>query len=495
MMSLRVLAAALAAPGAWTGAMVPATAQSPAPVAAPAIAIVGATVFDGTGRPPMPDATILVAAGRISTIGPRREIPVPRGARVIDGRGKFVIPGLVNANAHLTPYNAFDGFSGPDSLLMLGALAASAGLLEQGITTVRDTYGVLPALLEARERIAGGTAQGATILAAGNIIGWGGPWSYSFSGSTGAAPGTSFERALRDALVQGMGENLVDLSPDSLRVLLARYIERGVDFVKIGVTTHVARPSFISFSPRALEALVGTAHQHGRKVDAHAESAEGLLMAALAGTDVLQHPETAGGARLPAELLDTLQARGTICALMPELVTGAEWARFQQHLELGGRMWPAEKPPEIMAAEAASLKRSGVDPRSRPPTVSVTRFQNQRVNAESLIRGGCVVAVGSDEVVALPGAKRSRAFGERFLDGVEGLVELGMTPGDALVSATRNGAAAAGQLDEIGTIAPGKRADLVILEADPLADIGNIRRVATVIHAGRILAGRRTRTP
>ncbi len=65
-----------------------------------------------------------------------------------------------------------------------------------------------------------------------------------------------------------------------------------------------------------------------------------------------------------------------------------------------------------------------------------------------------------------------------------------MTPGDALVSATRNGAAAAGLLDDLGTIAPGKRADLVILEADPLADIGNIRRVAGVIHGGRILAGR-----
>ena len=155
-------------------------------------------------------------------------------------------------------------------------------------------------------------------------------------------------------------------------------------------------------------------------------------------------------------------------------------------------MWPAEKPPAMMEAEADSLKRSGVDPRSRPPTLSVTRFENQRLNAESLTRGGCVVAIASDEVVALPGARSGRAFGERFLDGVVGLVELGMTPGDALVSATRNGAAAAGQLDEIGTITPGKRADLVILEADPLADIGNIRRVATVIHGGRILAGRRT---
>ncbi|HET9514441.1 MAG TPA: amidohydrolase family protein, partial [Gemmatimonadales bacterium] len=222
----------------------------------------------------------------------------------------------------------------------------------------------------------------------------------------------------------------------------------------------------------------------------------GLWMAVLAGVDVLQHPETVGGARLPAELVDTLQARGTICALMPAVVTGAEWARFQRHLELGGRMWPAEKPPAMMEAEADSLRRSGIDPRTRPRSASVTRFQNQRLNAESLIRDGCLVAVASDEVVALPGAKSRRAFGEQFLDGVEGLVELGMTPGDALVSATRNAAAAAGQLNEIGTIAPGKRADLVILEADPLADIGNIRRVATVIHGGRVFAGgRRTGKP
>lgn len=482
----RVAALALAA---WTSLTVPAAAQPPA-TAGPTIAIVATTVFDGTGRPPTSDATILIVNGRIAAVGPGRKIPVPQGARVIDGRGKFVIPGLINANAHLTPYNAFDGFTGPDSLLTLGALSASEVLLERGITTVRDTYGVLPPLLEARARLARGTVEGARILVAGNILGWGGPWSYSFSGGTGSAPKTPFERGLRDAIVQGMGEQLIDLSPDSLRVLLTRYISRGVDFVKIGVTTHVARPSFLSFSPRALEAMVATAHQHGRKVDAHAESAEGLRMAVLAGVDVLQHPETAGGARLPAELVDTLRARGTICALMPELVTGAEWARFQRHLELGGRMWPAEKPPAMMEAEADSLKRSGVDPRSRPRTVSVTRFENQRLNAESLSRGGCVVAVASDEVVALPGEKSGRAFGERFLDGVVGLVELGMTPGDALVSATRNGAAAAGLLDDLGTIAPGKRADLVILEADPLADIGNIRRVAGVIHGGRILAGR-----
>lgn len=487
----RARRAAHAAYVAWAGMIAPAAAQSAGPAAAgPATAIVGTTIIDGTGRPPISDATILIADGRIAAVGPRREVPVPRGGRIIDGRGKFVIPGLINANAHLTPYNDFQDFTGPDSLLMLGALAASAGLLERGITTVRDTYGVLPALLEARDRIALGTPTGATILAAGNIIGWGGPWSFSFSGSTGPGPKTAFERALRDAIVQGMGENLNDLDPDSLGVLMARYIARGVDFVKIGVTTHVARPSFISFSPRALDAMVGAAHGAGRRVDAHAESIEGLRMAVGAGVDVLQHPETAGGARLPADLIDTLRARGTVCALMPGVVTGVEWARFQRHLELGGRMWPAEKPPAMMEAEADSLQRSGIDPKTRPRTVSVTRFQNQRRNAESLIRAGCLVAVASDEVVALPGSKSSRVFGELFLDGVEGLVDLGMTPGEALVAATRNGAAAAGRLETIGTIAPGKQADLVILEASPLADIRNIRRVAAVIHRGRIVARR-----
>jgi imidazolonepropionase-like amidohydrolase len=290
---------------------------------------------------------------------------------------------------------------------------------------------------------------------------------------------------VRDEFVQGMGENLVDLSPDSLRVMLGGYIDRGVDFVKIGVTTHT-RPAFLLFSPSALAAMVETAHARGRKVDVHAGTVEGLRMATLAGVDVLQHPEVVSP-RLPPDLVDSIRARGTICSMMPVFVTGAEWKRFQDHLALGGRMWPPEKPPTMTAADADSLRRIGIDPAKRPLTPSVEHFQNQRWNAEALTRSGCTISVATDDLVNVPGAKSAVRMGDKFYDAVEGLVELGMTASQALVAATRNGAMASGLLSETGTIAVGKRADLVVLGANPLTDIHNIRSVAMVVHRGRVL--------
>ena len=187
------------------------------------------------------------------------------------------------------------------------------------------------------------------------------------------------------------------------------------------------------------------------------------------------------------EVADSLHARHTVCAMMPSRLTGPEWARFTTHLAMGGLMWPPELPPALVAARADSLKRLGIDPTTRPRTVSVARFQNERANAELLIKSGCTIAVASDDLVPSPSSTTPHAMGSVFLSGVEGLVEEGMTPMQGLVAATRNGAAAAGRESEIGTIAPGKQADLVVLNADPLVDIHNIRHVAFVVLHGRIV--------
>ena len=193
------------------------------------------------------------------------------------------------------------------------------------------------------------------------------------------------------------------------------------------------------------------------------------------------------GNLIPPALAESLRARHAVCAMMPSRITGPEWARFQAHLAMGGTMWPPELPPALVAARADSLKRLGIDPTSRPRTPSVTRFQNERANAELLIRSGCTIAVASDDLVPAPASPTQHAMGNVFLSGVEGLVEEGLTPAQALVAATWNGALAAGREREIGSIAVGKQADLVVLEANPLSDIHNIRRVAFVVARGRIV--------
>jgi imidazolonepropionase-like amidohydrolase len=213
-------------------------------------------------------------------------------------------------------------------------------------------------------------------------------------------------------------------------------------------------------------------------VDAHAGNAEALRVAAVAGIDVLQHPEDAGGYRMSETLARALIERGVVCSLLPREITGEGWKRFQEHVALGGRMWPAEMPPDRMRARQDSLRAAGAS-LDVPRSPSVVRWQNRRANAELLIRAGCVVSVATDALVG------GRPMGERTWEAIEGLVELGMTPMQAIVAATRNGARAAGKIREIGTIEIGKRADLVILRDNPLSDIRNIRTIDAVIVGGR----------
>ena len=126
-------------------------------------------------------------------------------------------------------------------------------------------------------------------------------------------------------------------------------------------------------------------------------------------------------------------------------------------------------------------------------------LEARRVNAQKLIRGGCQVTPGTDSYwAAAPELSRTpkppeQDHGIGTIMAIEGLVELGMTPSQAIVAATRNGATAARRLADLGTIEPGKIADLVVLTADPLADISNLRKVSMVFKDGRAVD--RTRLP
>src|SRR5262245_18964326 len=149
------------------------------------LAITGATIIDGRGGPPLADGTVIVADGRITAVGPRASTRVPAGAQTIDGAGKFVIPGMVDTNVHLSLYGGMNDRY--ETLVRYHAqqedivLEAAQTALRFGITTVRYSYGMLRPLRTVRERIAAGGALGPRILAAGNIVGWSGPYSISFS--------------------------------------------------------------------------------------------------------------------------------------------------------------------------------------------------------------------------------------------------------------------------------------------------------------------------
>ena len=149
--------------------------------AAATTAIVGATVIDGTGATPIQNATVLIKDKRITALGPRDKVSVPAGATVIDGAGKFVTPGFIDTNVHISMYANLETLA---RYLPRATEVVTEGAqleLKYGITTVRDSYGELPTLVKVRDMIARGDVIGSRMLVAGNIVGWGGPFSITFA--------------------------------------------------------------------------------------------------------------------------------------------------------------------------------------------------------------------------------------------------------------------------------------------------------------------------
>jgi imidazolonepropionase-like amidohydrolase len=456
------------------------------------LAIVGATLIDGTGADPVRDAVVLLDGSRIAAVGPG--IEVPADAHRIDASGRYLLPGFVDTNIHLAPFYSFEELLYYHDRFEDIAIEAGQQMLAAGVTTLRDSYGFLTPLLAARDAFARGDVVGPRLLVAGNIVGWGGLGSATVDlrGPSYLSPYDEEQRIafrssyalerFQDDMSQGVGEELIDMSPAELRVALVAYLDKGVDFVKLGITTHNLTPAHILFSQRAQDAMVEEIHARGRRADVHATSPEGLRMALLAGIDVIQHPEI-NDRPLSDELLELIARSGAVCSMNVNFWTGDVWEEY--------------------ISELAEVERTERIPK-RPPTGLERRLRGYRRavswwrdNAIRLIEAGCTVSTASDGLTLPPPAIARgtepytttfyHAPGSQTMDSIEGLVEVGMTPMEALVAATRNGALASGHLDEYGTVEAGKSADLVLLDGDPLDDIRNVRRVSTVIARGEIV--------
>ena len=456
---------------------------------APPTALVGGTVVDGSGGPPIRDAVVLIAGGRISAIGPRSRVSVPAGATEVDARGRWIVPGFIDTNVHLSLYGGqnerYETLVRYQPRQQDIVLEAAQIDLSYGITTVRDSYGALPPLTAVRDAIDRGDKIGARILAAGNILGWSGPYSFSFSRVMGAL--TLFQEQMNDFLAQDAGEELMAMTPDELRRAMNAYIDKRPDFIKYGGTSHFEQPTFIGFSADAQKTIVDAAHARNRFVETHATSVEGLRIAVAAGIDGIQHPEILDGRALPDDLIATLRERRIICSMLTSTITGSAW---QRHLK--SKDEALKKRDETEKAAARGLRHEKTTAERRKDDADVgAGLEARRANAQALIRGGCIATPGTDSYwAAAPELTRTpkpeeQDHGNGTITAIEGFVELGMTPSQAIVAATRNGAIASRRLDDLGTLEAGKIADLVVLTADPLADIKNIRKLAMVFKDGR----------
>lgn len=457
-----------------------------------ALVVSGGTLIDGNGGPPVADAMLLVVNGRIAGIGPRGSVQVPSGARVVDATGKFVLPGLIDTNVHLSLYGGvndrYETLAKYHSRQEEIVLEAAQIDLRHGVTTVRDSYGLLAPLTAVRDRINSGQATGSRILAAGNIIGWGGPYSVSFS-LIRELNLTLFQEQVNDEVSHGVGEDLVDMTPEELRAAITSYLDKGPDFLKFGGTAHFTRPSFVGFSPEAQKVIVDEAHARGKVAETHATTPDGLRLSIAAGIDLIQHPEVLGTRELPAALVQAIVERSIVCSMLVSTITGDAWSKHvKDAAEAAKKRAEAEAGREGTSARA----RTGAELRQRQADEGL-ELELRRRNAQTLIKAGAVVTVGTDsywaaapEFTRTP-KPRNQDHGIGTVMAIEGLVELGMTPAQAIVAGTRNGAIAARGLAEFGTLEVGKRADVLVLDASPLDDISNLRRVAAVLKDGAVV--------
>jgi imidazolonepropionase-like amidohydrolase/cyclophilin family peptidyl-prolyl cis-trans isomerase len=411
------------------------------------------------------DAVIVIRAGRIEAIGPRSSVSIPSNARRIDAANRFLIPGLMDANVHLILDSSIEFMARYEGRFEELIEEAAQISLRSGLTTVFDSWGPLQPLITARDRIARGEREGARMFVAGNIVGFSGPFGRDFNVTAETVVTRPFLERINGLWEAGAGEEMLYMTPEGVRDVMRRYVAAGPDFVKYGASGH-RDEDFLMFSPEAQRVIVEETHRAGIIAQTHTTSVESLRQAIEAGNDMLQHCSVTGPVAMPDATIELLKTTETYCAVQPRTMKRLEYEL--QSVGDGPR----------------SVQRRG-------------RLQVWHENEVRLIRAGAPLLLATDAGVTQPDRLTSMTekqldqsptrLGEAHFLWLEAMAEKGMKPMDAIVSATRNIAAAYNKLDEFGTLEAGKLADIVILDADPLQNVSNVRRIHMVLKDGRVI--------
>ncbi|HEU0298761.1 MAG TPA: amidohydrolase family protein [Longimicrobium sp.] len=436
-MKLIRLSRALSAAALLLGAALPSAACAQS--ATDAIAFENVTVIPMTNDRALPGHTVLVQGDRIVAVGPAASVAVPAGARRVDGRGKYLTPGLAEMHGHVPPPSAPAQLT--EDVLFL--------YLANGITTVRGMLGA-EGQLDLRRRTNTGELLGPTLYLAGP----------SFNGNSVNSP----EQAVQMVRAQrAAGWDLLKVHPGLTR---AEY-----------------------------DAMARTAAQEGIRFGGHVPEEVGLMHAIRMGQETFDHVdgyvEYAGGAEGPIDpaKLDSA-VRATREANAWVVPTMALWEVLYTTLPLE----ELHAYPELRYASAQAVQQwtNAYNQRRgslqfNAATARQTIDARQQVLA-ALHRGGAGILMGTDapQQFSVPGFSLHREFPR--------MRAAGMSPYDILVTGTRNVGEYFQRLDTFGTIAVGRRADLLLLDADPLADVANLQRIAGVMVRGRWVPHEEIRT-
>ena len=394
------------------------------------LALKNAVLIDGTGKKPIPQCTILMEHGKFKEIG--TDIPVPSGAMVMDLQGKTVIPGLIDAHVHISGSSRLDRPGMSHLVPSYDFAEMREGCLRWGVIAVRSCGHFMEETLAFRDGVNNGTIERSPRVCLS------GPMFQSRGGHPCYTVFMSDPEVEQDACA------VID-DDTQIEPIIRQSKEQGVDFTKI-FYAHLNKMDYPNPVPRIskqkLKEIIDISHQYGLSVTVHVDCPAEMLDAVQCGADCIEHMIGAGELenKISDELIDLTKKSGAV--VDPTMI---------------------------------SIKR--FDPMGSAPSI----WDAVKEAVRKCYDAGIPMAVGCDAGIPFV------PFGEAVHDEMACLNEAGISPLEVITMATGGNARLLKMEDRIGTIEPGKDADLIVLGKDPLEDIRNTKTIQLVVSKGKIV--------
>lgn len=411
-----------------------------APASADTVAITAAHMIDVVAGKRIDNPVVLATDGRITAVGRQGTVTIPASARRIDLGGRTILPGLIDMHVHLDADATIGGYRRleyTDSFWQAVGVANAKKMLEAGFTTVRNVGSDRYNDVGLKQAVEGGYIPGPRIV----------PATYAIGALGGHCDATedlppSFDKVELPSVANG---------PAEYRTLVRRLRKYGAEVIKIcatgGVLSKTDSPGAQQMSFEEMKAVADEAHMLGLKVAAHAHGTAGINDALRAGIDTIEHASLAD-----AESFRLAKEHGA-------------WFSMDIYDD------------DYILAEGA---KNGLHEESLTKERAIGRKQRETFRAA--VKAEVKQVFGTDNGAVFPAGQNGLQFATE--------VQWGMTPLQAIQSATINAAQALGREGDVGTIAVGRYADIVAVDGDPLADVAELAGVDVVIKGGVVVRGR-----
>ncbi len=411
------------------------------------VALVGGMLLDGYEAEPIHHSVVVFEDGRITAVGRKHDTAIPDNAVVIDAGGKTVMPGLIDAHMHidLIGHGEYDDYykflNGMERLPEVMPIAAKQ-MMRGGVTSGLD-LGAPFQILAFRERIRSGEIPGPRLTVSG-------PW---------------LTRVYLDGVPDAY-QIVVD-SPRDAAQKTRELIERGSDVIK----------TWVGLTAEEYVAVVEEAHKHGVKVHAHLYDPDAIRMAIDAGVDVLQHVGSARNPPYDDALVSEIAHKNIpiVQTISHRIWVYPATVAFPERLY--DPIYKKDMPADIYADFIASFENFH---RNSYFLDIGQESRNAEKSAGQFIEAGAYMGVGTDAASPL------NMHTEAMWREMSALVDSGMTPIQVISAATKTNAEILGQFEDLGTIEPGKLADIIIIDGNPLRNIEVLDNVDIVIKDGGV---------